>query len=63
MQQGQMMKLLERPQAAIMGIINTTPDSFSDGGQFYASNAAIAYGKVRIFLMSVVSPQGLALCQ
>lgn len=39
-----MMKLLERPQAAIMGIINTTPDSFSDGGQFYASNAAIAYG-------------------
>ena len=39
-----MMKLLEQPQAAIMGIINTTPDSFSDGGQFYANKAAIAHG-------------------
>ena len=38
------MKLLERPQAAIMGIINTTPDSFSDGGQFHSSEAAIAHG-------------------
>ncbi len=27
-----------------MGIINVTPDSFSDGGQFLDSNAAVAHG-------------------
>jgi dihydropteroate synthase len=29
---------------AIMGIINVTPDSFSDGGQFFDHNAAIEQG-------------------
>lgn len=29
----------------IMGIVNTTPDSFSDGGDFIAADAAIAHGK------------------
>lgn len=33
--------LLQRPQAAIMGIINTTPDSFSDGGLFDTPEAAL----------------------
>src|SRR5690348_232816 len=26
----------------IMGIVNVTPDSFSDGGQFFCSDAAVA---------------------
>ena len=27
-----------------MGVVNTTPDSFSDGGQFYDAGAAVAHG-------------------
>lgn len=34
---------LDRPR--IMGILNTTPDSFSDGGQFLDHGAALAQGK------------------
>jgi dihydropteroate synthase len=33
---------LDRPR--IMGIVNVTPDSFSDGGRFSAVDAAIAHG-------------------
>jgi dihydropteroate synthase len=33
---------LARPR--IMGIVNVTPDSFSDGGNFYDPSAAIAHG-------------------
>ncbi len=33
---------LDRPR--IMGIVNATPDSFSDGGDFAAAEAAIAHG-------------------
>jgi dihydropteroate synthase len=33
---------LDRPR--IMGIVNVTPDSFSDGGEAYAADAAIARG-------------------
>lgn len=33
----------ERP--AIMGIVNVTPDSFSDGGRFFDPAAAIAHGR------------------
>jgi dihydropteroate synthase len=29
----------------IMGIVNVTPDSFSDGGRYFASEAAIAHGR------------------
>ncbi len=36
--------LLRRPAAAIMGIINTTPDSFSDGGQFKSHDSAVRHG-------------------
>jgi dihydropteroate synthase len=32
----------DRP--AVMGIVNVTPDSFSDGGQFLAAEQAIAHG-------------------
>lgn len=36
--------LLSRPDPLIMGIVNVTPDSFSDGGRFMAAEAAIAHG-------------------
>src|SRR5581483_9726603 len=28
----------------VMGVVNVTPDSFSDGGQWYGAGAAIAHG-------------------
>src|SRR5262249_40727126 len=31
-------------RAAVMGIVNVTPDSFSDGGRFLDPDAAIAHG-------------------
>lgn len=36
--------LLQRPEAAIMAIINVTPDSFSDGGNALNPNAALKQG-------------------
>ena len=30
-------------QSLIMGILNVTPDSFSDGGQYYKKNTAIEH--------------------
>jgi dihydropteroate synthase len=33
-------------QTRIMGIVNVTPDSFSDGGQFDVAENAIAYGRL-----------------
>lgn len=32
-------------RAAVMGILNVTPDSFSDGGRFIAAEAAIAHAE------------------
>jgi dihydropteroate synthase len=32
------------PRCLVMGIVNVTPDSFSDGGQFLQTDAAIAHG-------------------
>jgi dihydropteroate synthase len=32
---------LERPYPAVMGVLNVTPDSFSDGGRFIAPEAAL----------------------
>lgn len=37
---------LDRP--LVMGIVNVTPDSFSDGGRFFAAEAAIAHGHALI---------------
>ena len=34
--------LILGPHTTIMGIVNVTPDSFSDGGRFHAADAAIA---------------------
>jgi dihydropteroate synthase len=33
------------PRPAVMGIINVTPDSFSDGGRFAGVEAAVAHGR------------------
>jgi dihydropteroate synthase len=37
---------LERP--LVMGVLNVTPDSFSDGGRFFDRAAAIAHGKAML---------------
>lgn len=36
--------LLESGKTAVMGILNVTPDSFSDGGQYFQLDSAIARG-------------------
>lgn len=33
------------PQSLVMGVLNVTPDSFSDGGRFFGHEAAIAQGR------------------
>ena len=40
--------LLSRPYPAVMGVLNITPDSFSDGGQFIAPQRALAQAKAMI---------------
>jgi dihydropteroate synthase len=37
--------LLSRPIPAVMGVLNVTPDSFSDGGQFIAPEQALAQAR------------------
>ena len=37
--------LLSKPYPAVMGILNITPDSFSDGGQFFAPERALAQAR------------------
>jgi dihydropteroate synthase len=37
--------LLARPFPAVMGVLNVTPDSFSDGGQFITPELALAQAK------------------
>jgi dihydropteroate synthase len=37
--------LLSRPYPAVMGVLNITPDSFSDGGQFIAPENALAQAR------------------
>lgn len=39
-------KIKSRP--AIMGVLNVTPDSFSDGGQFEAVDAAVTHAKAMV---------------
>jgi len=36
--------LLSGPRAPVMGVVNVTPDSFSDGGRFLDADAALAHG-------------------
>ena len=37
--------LLSKPYPAVMGVLNVTPDSFSDGGQFTAPERALAQAR------------------
>jgi dihydropteroate synthase len=37
--------LLSRPYPSVMGVLNVTPDSFSDGGQFIAPERALAQAR------------------
>jgi dihydropteroate synthase len=37
--------LLSRPHPAVMGVLNVTPDSFSDGGQFATPERALALAR------------------
>src|SRR3979490_623554 len=37
--------LLARPYPAVMGVLNVTPDSFSDGGQFAPPERALAQAR------------------
>jgi dihydropteroate synthase len=37
--------LLSRPTPAVMGVLNVTPDSFSDGGKFLAPDQAVAQAR------------------
>ncbi|MCC8938044.1 dihydropteroate synthase [Bradyrhizobium sp. Arg68] len=37
--------LLSKPYPAVMGVLNVTPDSFSDGGQFIAPEQALAQAR------------------
>jgi dihydropteroate synthase len=34
-----------RPSAGVIGVVNVTPDSFSDGGRYFGDEAAIAHGR------------------
>jgi dihydropteroate synthase len=43
-----LLALLERPAPAVMGVLNVTPDSFSDGGQFIAPDEALARARTMI---------------
>lgn len=35
----------ERDRTVVMGVVNVTPDSFSDGGEWFEQDAAIAHGR------------------
>ena len=37
-------KTLDLSRPVVMGVLNVTPDSFSDGGRFLAAEAAVAHG-------------------
>ena len=39
-----------------MGVVNVTPDSFSDGGQWYGAAAAIARGQVPVSYTHLTLP-------
>src|SRR5580692_11473402 len=38
-------RLLARQRTVVMGVVNVTPDSFSDGGRFLDPQAAIAHAR------------------
>jgi dihydropteroate synthase len=40
--------VLNLPDRAVMGVVNVTPDSFSDGGRFFDPGLAIAHGRALV---------------
>ena len=42
---GVLTRLLARKKPLVMGVLNVTPDSFSDGGQFLEPAAAIEHAR------------------
>ncbi|HWS45594.1 MAG TPA: dihydropteroate synthase, partial [Acidimicrobiia bacterium] len=38
------LRVASLPRRAIMGVLNVTPDSFSDGGRYLDHAAAVAHG-------------------
>ena len=40
--------LADRDRPVLMGVVNVTPDSFSDGGRFLAADAAIEHGRAML---------------
>ena len=40
-----MISLHAGPRPLVMGVVNVTPDSFSDGGEWFEPEAAIAHGR------------------
>ncbi|MBI2992651.1 MAG: dihydropteroate synthase [Gammaproteobacteria bacterium] len=42
------MKLLDHQQPMLMGIVNVTPDSFSDGGRFFDHGLAVAHAEAMV---------------
>ncbi len=45
---GALRALLERPIPAVMGVLNVTPDSFSDGGEFIAPEQALQRARAMV---------------
>jgi dihydropteroate synthase len=43
--QSSLSQLLDRPSPLVMGVLNVTPDSFSDGGQFDVPDRALAQAR------------------
>ncbi|HZA85712.1 MAG TPA: dihydropteroate synthase, partial [Acidimicrobiales bacterium] len=41
---------MQRGKRLVMGVVNVTPDSFSDGGQFLDHATAIAHGRASVEL-------------
>lgn len=41
-------QLLAQKRPIVMGVLNVTPDSFSDGGQFFDPEAALKHGKALV---------------
>jgi dihydropteroate synthase len=37
--------IAQRERTLVMGVVNVTPDSFSDGGEWFETDAAIAHGR------------------
>ena len=52
-------RILRLDRARVMGIVNVTPDSFSDGGRFEDVDAAIAHDDITFLQLHVASTYGL----